>query len=109
MLKEMLSEKEKYKIEYSKTDLNGDGERDYLIILENKNRKKLIMGIVIINGKYQEIFLPEIAGDEGSIVSKLSTKTYYLYDLKVVPRITGEENILQYDGKKNYIRSSGKK
>lgn len=109
VLKEMLSEKEKCKIEYSKTDLNGDGERDYLIVLENKNRKKLIMGIVIINGKYQEVFLPEIAGDESSIVSKLSTKTYYLYDLKVVSRITGEESLLQYDGKKNYIRSSKEK
>ena len=51
MLKEILSEKEKYKIEYSKTNLNGDGERDYLIILENKNRKKLIMGIVMENIK----------------------------------------------------------
>lgn len=109
VLKEMLSGKEKYKIEYSKTDLNGDGEGDYLVVLENNSGKKVIMGIIMINKKYQEVFLPEIAGEKNSLVSKLSTKTYYLHDLKVVSTLTGEESILQYDGKNNYIRSSRKK
>lgn len=109
IIKEILSGKEKYKIEYSKTDLNGDGENDYLVVLKNKSGKKVIMGIIMIDKKYQEIFLPEIAGDENSDISKLSTKTYYLYDLKVVSSITGEESVLQFDGKKSYIRSSRKK
>ncbi|MGN0942151.1 hypothetical protein [Fusobacterium varium] len=109
IIKEILSGKEKYKIEYSKTDLNGDGENDYLVVLKNKSGKKVIMGIIMIDKKYQEIFLSEIAGDENSDISKLITKTYYLYDLKVVSSITGEESILQFDGKKSYIRSSRKK
>ena len=109
IIKEILSGKEKYKIEYSKTDLNGDGENDYLVVLKNKSGKKVIMGIIMIDNKYQEIFLPEIVGDENSDISKLSTKTYYLYDLKVVSSITGEESILQFDGKNSYIRSSRKK
>lgn len=108
-LKEILSTKEKAKIEYSKVDLNGDGEKDYLVTLENKSGKKAVMGIIVINGKYQEVFLPELAGDKNVTVSKLNTKTYYLHDLKVVSRVTGEESILQYDGKKSYARTSRKK
>lgn len=109
VLKEILSTKEKAKIEYSKVDLNGDEEKDYLVTLESKSGKKAVMGIIVINGKYQEVFLPELAGDKNVTVSKLNTKTYYLHDLKVVSRVTGEESILQYDGKKSYIRTSRKK
>lgn len=67
------------------------------------------MGIIVINKKYQEVFLPELAGDKNVIISKLNTKTYYLHNLKVVSRATGEESVLQYDGKKSYIRTSRKK
>lgn len=109
VLKEILSGRERYKGEYSKVDLDGNGEKDYLVILENNSGKKAVMGIVVIEGKYQEVFLPELAGDKDVIISKLNTKTYYLHDLKVVSTATGEESILQYDGKKNYIRSSRKK
>lgn len=109
VLREILSEKDKSKIEYSKVDLNGDEEKDYLVILESKSGKKAVMGIIMINGKYQEVFLPELTGDKNVIVSKLNTKTYYLHDLKVVSKVTGEESILQYDGKKSYIRTSRKK
>lgn len=109
VLKEILSGRERYKGEYSKVDLDGNGEKDYLVILENNSGKKAVMGIVVIEGKYQEVFLLELAGDKDVIISKLNTKTYYLHDLKVVSTATGEESILQYDGKKNYIRSSRKK
>lgn len=109
VLKGILSMKEKVKIKYSKVDLNGDEEKDYLVTLESKSGKKSVMGIIVINKKYQEVFLPELAGDKNVIISKLNTKTYYLHNLKVVSRATGEESVLQYDGKKSYIRTSRKK
>lgn len=109
VLKGILLMKEKVKIKYSKVDLNGDEEKDYLVTLESKSGKKTVMGIIVINKKYQEVFLPELAGDKNVIISKLNTKTYYLHNLKVVSRATGEESVLQYDGKKSYIRTSRKK
>ena len=109
VLKEIMSVKEKYKGEYSKVDLDGNGEKDYLVILESNSGRKAVMGIIMINGKYQEVFLPEAAGDKNIIISKLNTKTYYLHDLKMVSKTTGEESILQYDGRKDYIRTSREK